>query len=268
MGAAGRRSRALTGQVAITLPATRSILLTSLPAAVAIGVFGVLYGAAARPLVGEVAAIASSVFIFSGALQFALVGLLAAGATAPALLATALTLNLRHIVLGAVLRPRMGPSVLRRGALAWLMVDETFGFAVASGADPSLTAAERTAITERTLLVSGIACYGAWQAGTVLGVLGAGVADLEGVAGAIFPVLFIGLAALSTSSVRIAVRAAAAAVLTAAVFVLAPDLRALAPVIAGVIVALPGGDGRRPAPARGGEEPERRRDGGPRDDGA
>jgi hypothetical protein len=38
------------------------------------------------------------------------------------------------------------------------------------------------------------------------------------------------------------VRALAAALLTAAVALLLPDLRMLAPVVAGVVVALPGGN--------------------------
>jgi len=53
----------------------RSILATCLPAAVAILVFGTLYGAAARAILGVPLALASSVFVFSGALQFALLAL-------------------------------------------------------------------------------------------------------------------------------------------------------------------------------------------------
>jgi predicted branched-subunit amino acid permease len=111
----------------------RSILATSLPAAAAIGVFGAIYGAAARPVLGVSLTLGSSLCIFSGALQFALVGLLGVGATAPALLLIAGTLNLRHLVLGAVLRPRIGGSRGRRATLAFLLLDETFGFAIAAG---------------------------------------------------------------------------------------------------------------------------------------
>jgi predicted branched-subunit amino acid permease len=62
------------------------------------------------------------------------------------------------------------------------------------------------------------------------------------VAGAIFPVLFIGLASLACRTRSHAVRAVGAAALTAALAFVLPDLRALAPVVAGVVVALPGGD--------------------------
>lgn len=227
---------------------TRAIIVRALPAAIAIGVFGALYGAAARPLIGPELTIGASVVIFSGALQFAIVGLLTAGAAAPALLLTAVTLNLRHVVLGAVLRPRMGDSWLRRAGRAWFLLDETFGFAATAATDPRHSETERAAITERTLLVSGVLCYTTWIVGTVLGVVGAGLPGLEGFAAAVFPVLFIGLAALTTRSRSIAVRAVAAAAVTAVIAITLPDARALAPVVAGVIVALPPG-GRTTASA-------------------
>jgi predicted branched-subunit amino acid permease len=222
-----------------TAVSLRSILTTSLPAAAAIAVFGTLYGAGARAVLGGPLTLASSLVVFSGALQFALVALLSAGATSLPLLLTALALNLRHVVLGAVLRPRIGASRLRRAALAFFLVDETFGFAVAAG-----HAAERAGravgpATERTLLVSGVLCYVAWQVGTLVGVLGAGLAVVESLARAIFPVLFIGLASLAVAQRTDAVRALAAAALTAALVLAVPDLRMLAPVVAGVVAALP-----------------------------
>ena len=213
----------------------RYIVVTALPAAAAIVVFGTLYGAAARPLLGAPLTIASSVFIFSGALQFAIIGLLAAGAGAPALLLTAATLNLRHVVMGAVLRPHVGGSRLRRAGLAFVLLDETFGFAVATRED-----------AERTLLISGIVCHIAWQVGTLTGVLGAGLSGVEGLAEAIFPVLFISLAALAATTSTLVVRAVAAAAITALVAFTLPEVRSLAPVIAGVLVALPGKADERP----------------------
>jgi predicted branched-subunit amino acid permease len=183
------------------------VVALTLPAAVAIAVFGSLYGA---------------------------------GATAVPLLLTACVLNLRHLVLGAALRPRFESGSLRRALLAFFLVDETFGFAIAAG-----NAAQGRAVgaaTERTLLFSGVTCYLAWLVGTLVGVLGGGLAVVEKLAGAIFPVLFIGLASLAVTRRSHVVRALAAAGLTAAVALAVPDLRMLAPVLAGVVVALPGGD--------------------------
>ena len=214
------------------------MVLQSLPAAAAVAVFGSLYGAAARAYLGAPLTAVSSVIIYSGALQFALVALLGAGATLVPLLLTAVVLNLRHLVLGAALRSRFESGPRRRALLAFFLVDETFGFAIAAGNAVEPRAVGAT--TERTLLVAGLTLWVAWLVGTVVGVLGGGLAAVESVAGAIFPVLFIGLASLAVTRPSHMARAVAAAVLTAAVAVLLPDLRMLAPVIAGVLVALPG----------------------------
>ena len=210
----------------------------SLPAAAAVAVFGSLYGAAARGFLGVPLTLVSSLLVYSGALQFALVALLGAGAATLPLLLTAVVLNLRHLVLGAALRSRFESGPLRRALLAFFLVDETFGFSIAAG-----NAAEPRAVgaaTERTLLFAGLTLYVAWLLGTVVGVLGGGLAAVESLAGAIFPVLFIGLASLAATRRSDVVRALAAAILTAAAALLLPDLRMLAPVVAGVLVALPG----------------------------
>ena len=220
----------------------RSILATTLPAAAAITVFGTLYGAGARALLGVPLTLVSSLIIFSGALQFALVSLLIGGAVTLPLLLTTAALNLRHLVLGAVLRPRIGGSRLRRAALAFFLVDETFGFAVAAGNAAERDGRPADAVIERTLVVPGAFCYLAWQVGTLIGVLGAGLVGVESLAAAIFPVLFIGLASLAATRRSNAFRAVIAAVLTAGLALAAPDLRVLAPVLAGVVAALPGGD--------------------------
>jgi predicted branched-subunit amino acid permease len=233
--------------MADTRPTVAGTLATAAPAALAIAVFGVLFGAAARPVIGPGLALATSVLVFSGATQFSTLALATAGAAAPAMLLTAAILNVRHLVMGAVLRPILGPSRWRRGLLAWFMLDETFGFTIVA-AERLPAGPERQVAAERTLLVTGICCYTAWMVGTVLGILGAGVQGLNGVAEALFPVLFVGLAALTARSLSLATRAVLAAAITTVVCFVAPDWRALAPAVAGLLVALPG-DGMRPEPA-------------------
>ena len=223
------------------MPRYRAIIVTALPAAAAVAVFGTIYGASARVFLGAPLTLASSVLIYSGATQFAMVALLSAGAGAVPLLLGTAVLNLRHLVLGAVMRPRIDASPLRRALLAFFLVDETFGFSVAAG--NAVPPRDLAAVTERTLLVTGVVLYVAWLVGTVIGVLGGGLAVVERVAGAVFPVLFIGLAALATRTRSQALRAVAAVALTVAIGVTAPDLRMVAPIIASVAVALPGGDG-------------------------
>ncbi len=194
----------------------------------AICVFGTIYGAGASAFATPLEIILSSLVIFSGAVQFALLGLLLAGGSPVAILATAAMLNARHLLLGAAVRSRLPRSRPRRALLAWWLVDETAGLALASGAGAA-----------RVMLLSGILCYSAWVIGTILGVVGASLASLEGLAKAIFPVLFVGLAALSIVKRTAAVRSGAAALITVLLIVVFPQARGLAPVIAALAVSLP-----------------------------
>jgi predicted branched-subunit amino acid permease len=207
----------------------RSLVIAAAAPAAAIFVFGVIYGSLVRPLMGVAAAVASSLFIFSGAVQFTLAGLLSAGAGVGALIGGAVSLNLRNLLLGAVMRPRLDRPSMERAGLAWFLTDESVGLALASGANAA-----------RTLLSSGAIFYLAWQAGTIVGVFGASVEGVRSAAEAVFPVLFIGLAALSCPSRSIAIRAIVAAGLTAAAVTPWPATRGVAPVIVAIAVALPG----------------------------
>jgi predicted branched-subunit amino acid permease len=209
----------------------RTILAAAAPPAAAIAVFGVIYGSLARPLIGVPATILSSVLIFSGSVQFTIAALLSAGAGTGALVAGSIMLNLRNLVLGAVLRPRINLGPLRRAGLSWFLTDEATGLALTSEEDPA-----------RILVVSGTSFYLAWQAGTILGLLGASVGAVRSIAEAVFPVLFIGLAALSCSSRSIAVRAAVAAGLTTGLGMLWPAGRGVAAVVAAIAVSLPGSE--------------------------
>lgn len=209
----------------------QSVRAAILSIAGAIGVFGVVFGAAARPILGVPLTLATSVFVFSGAAQFAMVGLLAAGASAAAVVWAVAVLDLRHLALGAVLRPHLeGRSITRRAGLAWFLIDETVGLALVSPQAP-----------RRTLLRAGTVSYAAWIAGTAIGIAGATMSGLEGLATAVFPVLFIGLAALTASGRPGAIRALVAAGMVVALLALWPGLGGLAPLAAAVLVALPGG---------------------------
>ena len=186
----------------------------------------------------------SSVLVFSGATQFTTLGLVAAGAGGPAILATVALLNVRHLLMGAVLRSSLGPSRLKRALLAWFLLDESFGFTMVA-ADRTPPGRGRIQVAERTLLVTGISCYGAWLAGTALGILGAGVQGLEEVSTALFPVLFIALAALTARTLSLAARAVLAAGITAVIAFTFPTWSALAPVVSGLLVAIPNDPRRR-----------------------
>jgi predicted branched-subunit amino acid permease len=205
------------------------LLLTAAPLATAIGVFGIVFGAAASAVMDPALAILMSLLVFSGTLQLATLGLLASGAGALPIVLTAIALNTRHIVLGAVLRPRLEATAPRRALMAWFMLDESFGLALASPA-------RRTGFV---LVVGGALFYVAWQAGTVLGVLGARAVAIEDIAAAIFPVLFIGLAAITARDRGDAARALVAGALVGALSLI-PALYPFAAIIAALVVAVPG----------------------------
>lgn len=97
-------------------PSDRPVVLTMLPLALAIFVFGAIYGVLARPLAGPWLTMLSSAIIFSGACQFSIAGL-GAAASPLSVIALALTLNMRHILLGAVLRPRKSSIAFRPRSL-------------------------------------------------------------------------------------------------------------------------------------------------------
>lgn len=200
-----------------------------IPVGLAIFVFGTIYGAAARPLLGAPLTLLSSALVFSGSVQFTLAALLAAGGAPIAAAFVASSLNVRNLLLGAVMRPRLGGSRAKRAGLGWFLTDEAVGLALASG--PA---------AETTLFVAGLGCYVTWLGGTAVGLLGATLADVGGLAEAVFPVLFIGLAAVSATRLDVALRAVVAAAITVAIAVALPDLRSVAPVFAVVAVVVPG----------------------------
>lgn len=172
------------------------VLAAAAPVAAAIGVFGVVYGAAADDVLGPALAMASSVLVFSGAAQFTMVALLAAGSTPVGVLAGVAPLALRHLPLGAIVQPHLPPSRRRRALVSWFLIDETAGLALA-----------RSGPVERTMTVTGGLSYAAWVAGTAGGVAGASLPGIEPLADALFPVLFVGLAAVTAAGRSDAARA-------------------------------------------------------------
>lgn len=206
-----------------------SLLVAAAPLAGAIGVFGLIFGAAAGAQMDIALAVGMSAFVFSGTLQFATLGLVASGAGAAAIVLTALALNTRHLVLGAVLRPRVEGSSLRRAILAWFLLDESFGLAVAAGRRASFV-----------LFASGVVFFIAWVLGTLLGALGARLVGVESLAAALFPVLFVGLTAITVRRRDGIIRALLAAALVLVIGSAVPELHAFVPIIAALVVALPG----------------------------
>jgi predicted branched-subunit amino acid permease len=108
--------------------------------------------------------------------------------------------NVRNFALGGAVRPLLRSGALGRMVNSWFLIDETVGLALASPGD-----------ADRALLRSGLVAYAAWVGGTAVGVAGGAALGLEALAEAIFPVLFIGLAALMVRSAGGLIRAIAGA---------------------------------------------------------
>jgi hypothetical protein len=145
-------------------------VVLALPAAGAVAVFGTVYGAAARGFLGVPLTLASSLLVYSGPLQFALVALLGAGATATPLLLTAAILNLRQSGPGsrpaAALGERGATPIFASLATATLLGD---GGALVGGPTLGAAAGALLASPARSLLICLIAGTGAYALGAGLG---------------------------------------------------------------------------------------------------
>lgn len=124
---------------------------------------GVAFGIAARS--GGLTALeasAMSVLIFAGAAQFAAVELVA-GAAAPLLVVgSVLLINLRHLLMGASLRPYLGERPLGvRLLAAYLLTDESFALGV--------TRYRRGGHGIAYYLTFATGLWVCWNAGTLLG---------------------------------------------------------------------------------------------------
>ena len=206
----------------------RGTLALALPFAVPVFLFGTIYGTTAGTLLGPGVAVASSILVFSGGLQFATIGLIAVGASPAAIVVTALLLNARHVLLGAVLRPHVAGGLGRRLGVAWFLIDEATALALA-----------RPERAVPTLLVAGTLLYAAWVGGTVVGVFAGAVFGLETLASAAFPVLFVALSSLFANTRDRAVRAVVAGLIALVLAMAVPWARGLVPIVVAVATALP-----------------------------
>jgi 4-azaleucine resistance transporter AzlC len=213
-------------------------LRDGLPIQVAVAVLGIAFGILARQAgyPGWIAVLAS-VIVVSGAAQFAMVGLAASGA-APILVATT-GLALRHVPMSARLSQEIRHRRLPvRLAMAWVLVDETFGLTVAAAGrgEDDLVAYKAGA----DLLL-----YSGWVGGTVAGVLlGDRIDPSTWGAEVFFALLFVGLAAPLVRrrwDVAVALIAGAAAFAAARVLPEAWQITGAAGAAAAVGAVLPDG---------------------------
>jgi len=135
---------------------------------VAVGTYGLSFGAAATAAGLSVAqTCALSLLVFTGASQFALVGVLGAGGSLVAGVASALLLGSRNALYAVRLADLVPLRGLRRLAAAQVTIDEST--AVATTAPESLAATGFWA--------TALSVYVLWNLATLLGALGAATVD-------------------------------------------------------------------------------------------
>ncbi len=178
-GAAGEpspeSSRALSGGAALDVVETPApIVPRALSIGIAVGAYAISFGAvsvAAGLDVWQTQAL--SALLFSGASQFAFVGVVAAGGGLVAAVVTAWLLGLRNglyaLHLATVLSPGARPgerlSGWRRVGAAQFTIDETTAMALAYEADREQS--------RRAFWATGWSVFVLWNLGTLLGALGA-----------------------------------------------------------------------------------------------
>jgi predicted branched-subunit amino acid permease len=150
-------------------------------------VVGLSFGVAAQPIMGSVAPIVMSVFVFAGSAQFGATAVLASGGDAATAIATGAMLNARFLSMGVAAAPALRGGPLRRAAEGQAVVDASWALAVRGGGG----------FDREKLLGATLPQYPAWVAGTVAGVLlGGAIGDPADFGfDAIFPAFFLGLLA-------------------------------------------------------------------------
>ncbi len=216
--------------MAIARPPSRAVT-GALGIGVAVGVYGVSFGVlAVASGLSPAQACVMSMLVFTGASQFAFVGVLAGGGGALAAMGPAVMLAVRNAAYGLSLTSIL-PSRLRDRALAaHLVIDETTAMARAQS-DP---------INARhAFLATGVSVWVFWNAGTLAGALaGGGIGDPQTLGlDAMFPAAFLALLAPQLRRPGAPVAAVAGVAIALALVPFAP---AGVPVVAALAGLAPG----------------------------
>jgi predicted branched-subunit amino acid permease len=214
----------------------RHIHVNALSIGIATGAYGLSFGAisiASGLDFWQTQAL--SLFMFTGASQFALVGVIGAGGGAVVAVLTAVLLGARNSLYALSLSPRLKLKKFEVPFAAQLTIDESAGMATRYS--------DSTAATRRAFFATGLSVYVLWNIGTALGALGASALSDPGLLGldAAIPAGFLALlwprlTAGSTAENRRLWSVAAVSGLVA--LLLIPVLRPGLPVLASALVAV------------------------------
>lgn len=141
----------------------RSAVRQGVSVAVATGLYGISFGALSVVAGVSVAqTMALSLLLFSGGSQFALIGVVAAGGSPLAAVATSTLLGVRNMLYGAVVAPLLDLGGWRRLAAAQVTIDESTAVAVGQ---------REPAAVRAGFWATGIGVFVLWNAFTLAGAL-------------------------------------------------------------------------------------------------
>lgn len=151
------------------------------------GLYGAAFGASASAAGLSIAQTCTlSLVMFTGASQFALIGVLGSAGAPAAAIGTALLLGVRNSLYGLRLADPLGLRGARRMLAAQGVIDETTAVAIAQPDAPRLRLA---------FVVTAVSLYVGWNLSTLLGALGAELLGPTAQAGldAVVPAAFLAL---------------------------------------------------------------------------
>ena len=160
---------------------------TAVSVAFTVGLYGAAFGAAGVTAGFSILQTCLlSILLFSGASQFAVVGIMGAGGSAISAIATATLLGFRNALYGLQMAPILKVGGLKRVLAAQITIDESTAVA---------TLQENDDDRKRGFYVTGIGVYIFWNLFTYLGALGASAIGDPSVWGldAAVPAAFCGL---------------------------------------------------------------------------
>jgi len=168
-------------------PKKNQVDRTALSVAFTVGLYGAAFGAAGVTAGFSILQTCLlSILLFSGASQFAVVGIMGAGGAAISAIATATLLGFRNTLYGLQMAPILKVKGFKRVLAAQITIDESTAVATLQDNDED---------RKRGFYLTGIGVYVFWNLFTFLGALGASAIGDPSVWGldAAVPAAFLGL---------------------------------------------------------------------------
>lgn len=209
----------------------RQVIRDSLSVAIPVGAYGAAFGAASVASgFSIIQTCVLSLVLFSGASQFAVIGVIGSGGSPLSAIATAALLGLRNGLYAMRLSPVLKVGGLRRFITAQITIDESTGVALSN--QPRGESAMKVGF-----YATGIGVFIFWNLFTLIGALGANSLSNPSAWGldAAVPAAFLGLLWPRLNSAPTRLAAALALLLS---LLLTPVLGAGLPIISTVLIAL------------------------------